>query len=131
MISIDFYYVFLLHVRSCIKKLPPVVLMMAPLHNEVDVNPTASISIHFAPFMNEKSVSDGRGVKLLRLKTGESIQGEWKSYRQGPSLNLYRAINLRNLRSTVLLLLLMSLIKLEPDSLKSLFRIFMLQNRLF
>ena len=64
------------------EKLPPVVLMMAPRQNEVDVDPTASISIHFAPFMNEKSVSDGQGVKLLRLKTGDSIQGEWKSCQQ-------------------------------------------------
>ena len=65
------------------ENLPPEVLMMAPRQDEVDVDPTASVSVHFAPFMNEKSISDGEGVKLLRLNTGKEIRGEWKSSRQG------------------------------------------------
>jgi len=60
------------------EKLPPVVLVLTPRDQKENVSPSDNISIHFAPVMDEKSVTDGSGVKIIRLKDNTQVKGKWE-----------------------------------------------------
>ena len=36
------------------------------------------VSIHFAPEMDEKSVTDGKGIKIIRLSNNKPVKGSWE-----------------------------------------------------
>ncbi|MGD8239011.1 MAG: Ig-like domain-containing protein, partial [Armatimonadota bacterium] len=64
------------------EKLAPVVLFTTPRDQQTGVEPSAAISIQFAPVMDEESIVDGRGVKILR-GDGSPVGGSWITSRQG------------------------------------------------
>ena len=59
-------------------KLPPVVLLMTPRNEKTNVSIYEPISVHFAPVMDKKSITDVEGVKVIRLKDNAKINGSWK-----------------------------------------------------
>jgi len=59
-------------------KLPPVVLILTPRDQKENVSPSEKISVHFAPVMDKRSITDGDGVKIIRLKDNTNIKGSWK-----------------------------------------------------
>jgi acetyl esterase/lipase len=64
------------------EKIAPVVLFTTPRDQESDVAPSAPISIQFAPVMDEQSVVDGEGVKIVGTN-GSPVKGAWSKSRQG------------------------------------------------
>jgi acetyl esterase/lipase len=64
------------------KKLAPVVLFTTPRDQEMDVAPSETISIQFAPVMDEESIVDGRGVKII-CGDGSPVKGSWSKSRRG------------------------------------------------
>jgi len=64
------------------EKLPPVVLFTVPRDQEANVAPSQTISIQFAPVMDEESIVDGRGVKIVG-GDGSPVKGSWSKSRQG------------------------------------------------
>ncbi len=59
------------------EKLPPVVLVVSPFNNKNDVATSSPISVHFAPVIDEKSVREKKGVKIIRSKDRKEIVGSW------------------------------------------------------
>jgi len=49
------------------EKIPPVVLMISE-----------RVFIHFAPGMDEKSVTDGKGVKIIQVSNNRPVKGTWE-----------------------------------------------------
>jgi len=56
-------------------KLPPVVLMISPPHQKEGAASSEQVSLHFAPEMDEKSVT--AGVKLIRISNNKPVKGSW------------------------------------------------------
>ena len=61
-------------------KLAPVVLYTTPRDQQTDVSTSQTISIQFAPVMNEESVLDK--VKIISAD-GSPVEGSWSKLRQG------------------------------------------------
>jgi len=60
------------------EKLPPVVLVVSPFNNEKDVSPSSAISVQFAPVIDEKSILEKKGIRIIRTKTNKEVNGSWK-----------------------------------------------------
>jgi hypothetical protein len=65
------------------EKLAPVVLFTVPRDQETDVASSKTISIQFAPVMDETGIVDGRGVKTTRSRDGSPVEGSWNKSRRG------------------------------------------------
>ena len=59
-------------------KLPPLVLLMTPRNEKENVSIYEPTSIHFTPVMDKNSITDGKGIKVIRLKDNAEIKGSWK-----------------------------------------------------
>ena len=64
------------------EKLAPVVLFTTPRDQETDVAPSETISIQFAPVMDEESIVDGRGAKII-CGDGSPVKGSWSKSQRG------------------------------------------------
>lgn len=64
------------------EKPAPVVLLTKPHNQETNVDKSENISIQFAPLMNEGSIVDGEGVKII-ADDGSLVEGSWHKSRQG------------------------------------------------
>jgi len=53
------------------------VLVYIKNHGEERIG-TEPVSIHFAPEMDEKSVTDGEGVKIIRMSNNKPVKGTWE-----------------------------------------------------
>jgi hypothetical protein len=71
-------------------KLPPVVLLISPRNNKEEVAPTDPIFIHFAPVIDEKTVLDNKGIKVIRLKDNKEVAGRWQLHEKGRNSPLLR-----------------------------------------
>ena len=60
------------------EKLPPVVLVVSPFNNKNDVADSSVISVQFAPVMDEKSVLEKNGIRIIRTNTNKYVNGSWK-----------------------------------------------------
>ncbi|HBL77174.1 MAG: hypothetical protein A2W90_18610 [Bacteroidetes bacterium GWF2_42_66] len=60
------------------EKLPPVVLMVTPRNEKTDVLPGDEISVHFAPAMNEKSIFNKNGIRVIRICDNKDVEGKWQ-----------------------------------------------------
>lgn len=60
------------------EKLPPVVLLVSPRDQRQDVSPDETISVHFAPVIDEKSIIEEKGIKIINLNDNRSVSGKWK-----------------------------------------------------
>jgi len=63
-------------------KIPPVVLMISHSNKTENEKLSEWVSIHFAPEMDEKSVTNGKGVKIIRMSDNKPIKGRWEISRQ-------------------------------------------------
>lgn len=61
------------------EKIPPVILMVSPVHQSAYGKLSEAVSIHFAPEMDEKSVLEG--VEIFRTADNKAVKGTWKSSR--------------------------------------------------
>jgi len=65
------------------KKLPPVVLVVSPFNDKKDVAPASEITVQFAPVIDEKSILDKKGVRVIYTKTNKVVNGSFKVSRGG------------------------------------------------
>src|SRR5260221_8286421 len=65
------------------KRLPPVVLVVFPFENKKDISSSSTISVQFAPVIDEKSILEKKGISIVDTKTNQSIAGSWKVSRGG------------------------------------------------
>ena len=60
------------------EKLAPVVLVASPRDQEQNVWPTRHLYVHFAPVIDEKTILEKDGIRVMRLKEKKQIKGKWK-----------------------------------------------------
>jgi hypothetical protein len=65
------------------EKLPPVVLLISPRDKKEDVSPAADISIDFAPVIDAQSIIDEKGIRIIRTKNNQEVEGRWKVSHRG------------------------------------------------
>jgi hypothetical protein len=65
------------------EKLPPVVLIISPRDNKEDVSPAAEISIDFAPVIDAQSITHEKGIRIIRTKNNQEVEGSWKVSHRG------------------------------------------------
>jgi hypothetical protein len=59
------------------EKLPPAVLVVSPFNNKEDVADSSTISVQFAPVIDEKSILEKKGITIFRTKTNKEVKGRW------------------------------------------------------
>jgi hypothetical protein len=59
-------------------KLPPSVLLIDPRDSADNVSPSSVISVYFAPVIDEKTILENNGIKLVSLSDNTSVKGVWK-----------------------------------------------------
>src|SRR5688500_11036274 len=55
------------------EKLPPVVLVVSPHNNKGDVLPSSEITVQFAPVVDEATILEKKGVRIIRAKDNMDI----------------------------------------------------------
>ncbi|MGC1240292.1 MAG: Ig-like domain-containing protein [Chryseosolibacter sp.] len=60
------------------EQLPPAVLVITPFDKKENVGAEAKISVQFAPVIDEKSILEKNGVRIIRMKNNREIDGTWK-----------------------------------------------------
>ncbi|MEO8763105.1 MAG: Ig-like domain-containing protein [Ginsengibacter sp.] len=60
------------------EKLPPVVLVVSPFDNKKDVSDSTTISVQFAPVIDETTILEKKGIRIIHTKTNKEINGSWK-----------------------------------------------------
>jgi hypothetical protein len=60
------------------EKLPPAILVISPFNNKKDVSPASEISVQFAPVIDEKSILEKKGIRIVRTKTNKEVEGSWR-----------------------------------------------------
>jgi len=60
------------------EKLPPVFLVVSPFNNKKDVSDSSAISVQFAPVMDERSILENKGIRIIRTNTNKEVNGSWK-----------------------------------------------------
>ena len=65
------------------EKLPPVVLVIIPRDSAENVAPSTEISVHLAPVIDEKTILEDNGIRLVSLPDNKEVKGSWKSSRKG------------------------------------------------
>lgn len=64
-------------------KLPPVVLVISPRDNKMDVPPSGQIIVDFAPVIDPASIIKEKGIKILQSKSKLEVEGTWKVSHKG------------------------------------------------
>ena len=64
-------------------KLPPAVLLVYPRNQKDSVATTDQIYIHFAPVIDEKTILDNKGIRVVGLKDNKAVAGNWKMSARG------------------------------------------------
>jgi len=59
-------------------KLPPVVLIISPHDEQVDVPATATIVIDFAPVIRSVDITAKNAIRIFRMKDNSGVEGTWK-----------------------------------------------------
>ncbi len=59
-------------------KLPPAVLVISPFNNKKDVSPSSVISVQFAPVIDEKTILEKKGIRIICTKNNKDVNGKWK-----------------------------------------------------
>jgi hypothetical protein len=65
------------------EKLPPVVLVVSPRDNKMDVPPSGQIIVDFAPVIDPASIIKEKGIKILQSKSKLEVEGTWKASHKG------------------------------------------------
>jgi len=64
-------------------KLPPVVLMTTPRDGAEGVAPATEIAVHFAPIIDERTIQEKHGIRVVGLSDKQEVKGTWRSTRKG------------------------------------------------
>ena len=64
-------------------KLPPAVLLIAPRHGAENVSATSEIFVYFAPVIDEKTILENDGIRLVSLSDNTPVKGRWKASHGG------------------------------------------------
>ncbi len=64
-------------------KLRPVVLVVSPRDNKMDVPPSGQIIVDFAPVIDPASIIKEKGIKIVELKSMNEVEGTWKTSHNG------------------------------------------------
>jgi Bacterial Ig-like domain len=59
-------------------KLPPVVLVVNPRDSAENVSPSSSLSVQFAPVIDENTILQNKAVTVIRAKDNQELTGTWK-----------------------------------------------------
>ena len=92
LLSVDFFDRYL-RVED---KLPPVVLATSPYDKKEGVSPDEKITVQFAPVIDEKTVIENKGIKLVSIKDSKEVDGSWKITNGGTKFNFTPAQALKN-----------------------------------
>ena len=92
LLSVDFFDRYL----RVEEKLPPVVLVTSPINNKEGVSPDEKISVHFAPVIDEKTVIDNKGIRVISVKDNTEVEGSWNISNGGTKFNFTPAQPLKN-----------------------------------
>ena len=65
------------------EKLPPAVLIISPRDKKEDVSPAAGISIDFAPVIDTQSIIREKGIRIIRSRNNQEVDGSWKVSHRG------------------------------------------------
>ena len=64
-------------------KLPPVILMVSPRDSVENVSPGSVVEVYFAPEIDEKTILDNKGIRIIRLADKKEVMGSWSASRHG------------------------------------------------
>jgi hypothetical protein len=64
-------------------KLPPVVLIATPRDGAENVSPSDTVWVQFAPVIDEKTILDGKGIRVVHAESGKELKGSWKASHGG------------------------------------------------
>jgi uncharacterized protein (TIGR02145 family) len=59
-------------------KLPPVALVVVPRDSAENVSPTSEISVNFAPVIDENTILDNNGIRVISFSDNMPVKGSWK-----------------------------------------------------
>jgi hypothetical protein len=65
------------------EKLPPVILIVIPRDSATDVRPDTEISVQFAPIIDERTILEEEGIRLVSIPDNAQVKGSWKISRGG------------------------------------------------
>jgi hypothetical protein len=78
------------------EKLPPVVLVVNPRDSAENVSPSSGISVHFAPVIDEKTILENKGIRLVSLSDNTEVKGSWKASHGGTKFTFVPEQALKN-----------------------------------
>ena len=59
-------------------KLSPVVLVISPFDKKQDVASSAEISVQFAPLIDERTIFEQKGIRVIRASDKRPVDGKWR-----------------------------------------------------
>jgi hypothetical protein len=62
-------------------------MLTFPRDSADNVSPSSEISVHFAPVIDVKTISDSHGLKIVRASDNKEIKGNWKPSRKDTKFN--------------------------------------------
>ncbi len=65
------------------EKLSPVVLTVIPRDSSENISPVTEISVNFAPVIDENTILDDNGIRLIRVQDNNLVKGSWKASHKG------------------------------------------------
>lgn len=77
-------------------KLPPAVLLIAPRDSAENVSPSSEISVYFAPVIDEKTILENDGIRLVSLSDNTAVKGNWKASHGGTKFTFVPEQALKN-----------------------------------
>ena len=77
-------------------KLPPSVLLIAPRDSSENVSPSSVISVYFAPVIDEKTILEKNGIRLVSLSDNTPVRGIWKTSHGGTKFTFVPEQALKN-----------------------------------
>jgi Bacterial Ig-like domain len=54
------------------------VLVVSPYNNKDSVSPSSLISVQFAPVIDEKSILEKKGIRIIQKKNNKEVNGSWQ-----------------------------------------------------
>ena len=77
-------------------KLPPSVLLITPRDSAENVSPSSAISVYFAPVIDEKTILENQGIRLVSLSDNSPVKGSWKTSHGGTKFTFVPEQTLKN-----------------------------------
>ena len=78
------------------EKLPPCVLLIAPRDSAENISPASAITIYFAPVIDEATILDNSGIRLVSVSDNTEVKGSWKVSHGGTKFTFFPEHTLKN-----------------------------------